>query len=252
MRIFFYDETFEGLLSAVFDAYTRREFPDALLGRGQLAPLHAVETRMVESRAEKAERVLRGLRGRLSRPALARLLYAGLALAEGGGDEVFRYIRKVFDAPGAVEGDLADPDAAAVTRMARAVSHEKHRLTGFARFQKSAQGVYVAALEPRYDVLPLLVPHFTDRFRNQPWILYDAGRGYGIYWDMRECREIAMDGGAVENGGLRGDLAAADEALFQDLWKAYCAATVIRERLNPKQQRRCMPRRYWKYLVEKR
>ena len=31
MIIFVYDKTFEGLLTAVFDAYSRRTFPDLLL-----------------------------------------------------------------------------------------------------------------------------------------------------------------------------------------------------------------------------
>ncbi len=31
MNIFLYDHTFEGLLTSVFEAYSRRTFPDALL-----------------------------------------------------------------------------------------------------------------------------------------------------------------------------------------------------------------------------
>ena len=33
MIIFVYDKTFEGLLTAVFDAYSRRTFPDLLVTR---------------------------------------------------------------------------------------------------------------------------------------------------------------------------------------------------------------------------
>ena len=34
MIIFVYDKTFEGLLTAVFDAYSRRTFPDLLVTEG--------------------------------------------------------------------------------------------------------------------------------------------------------------------------------------------------------------------------
>ena len=34
MNIFLYDKTFEGLLTSVFEAYSRRIFPDALLLEG--------------------------------------------------------------------------------------------------------------------------------------------------------------------------------------------------------------------------
>ena len=35
MIIFVYDKTFEGLLTAVFDAYSRRTFPDLLVTEGE-------------------------------------------------------------------------------------------------------------------------------------------------------------------------------------------------------------------------
>ena len=39
MIIFVYDKTFEGLLTAVFDAYSRRTFPDLLVTEGEPFPL---------------------------------------------------------------------------------------------------------------------------------------------------------------------------------------------------------------------
>ena len=38
MTVFVYDKTFEGLLTAVFDAYSRRGFPDRGLAEGELFP----------------------------------------------------------------------------------------------------------------------------------------------------------------------------------------------------------------------
>ena len=37
MTVFVYDKTFEGLLTAVFDAYSRRSFPDLLLAEAEAA-----------------------------------------------------------------------------------------------------------------------------------------------------------------------------------------------------------------------
>ena len=39
MIIFVYDKTFEGLLTAVFDAYSRRTFPDLLVTEGEPFPV---------------------------------------------------------------------------------------------------------------------------------------------------------------------------------------------------------------------
>ena len=39
MVIFVFDNTFEGLLTSVFEAYARRIFPDVLQPEGELLPL---------------------------------------------------------------------------------------------------------------------------------------------------------------------------------------------------------------------
>ena len=43
MRTFVYDRSFEGLLTAVFHAYARREFPDFLAVEGEPGPLFVEE-----------------------------------------------------------------------------------------------------------------------------------------------------------------------------------------------------------------
>ncbi len=47
MTVFRYDKTFEGLLTAVFDAYARRMWPEALLSEGEPAPLFTSEEHTV-------------------------------------------------------------------------------------------------------------------------------------------------------------------------------------------------------------
>jgi hypothetical protein len=44
MILFRYDKTFEGLLTAVFDAYNRNTFPEKLLGLDDIEPLFVTET----------------------------------------------------------------------------------------------------------------------------------------------------------------------------------------------------------------
>jgi probable DNA metabolism protein len=251
MRIFYYDKSFDGLLSAVFDAYARKRFPDRLLAEGETAPLLAAASHCVESGAEKALRVHAGLRERLSRRALGALKLAWLSEEPGSDELIFRYIRKVFDSVVFMETNLADPDIFALLRTANKVACEARLLRGMARFQKTAQGIYFAAIGPKHDCLTLLLPHFMDRFAGHQWILYDVKRGYGFFFDGKSCREMFLPEGRHTGGRLRDDLLAEDEELFQVLWKGYFNALSIKERENPKLQRRCMPRRFWPYLTEK-
>ena len=54
MTLFIFDNTFEGLLTSVFEAYSRRTFPDALLAEGEPLPLFYDEAFTVVSDEEKA------------------------------------------------------------------------------------------------------------------------------------------------------------------------------------------------------
>ena len=70
MLVYTFDRTLDGLLSAVFDAYFRRQEPDALIGAGEPLPLFCEETWQVNTSDEKATRVWKGMEKHLSREAL--------------------------------------------------------------------------------------------------------------------------------------------------------------------------------------
>ena len=64
--VYIYDKTFDGLLTAVFDAYFRKTFPDALLSEGDALPLFCDELHTVVTDEEKAGRAWRGLQKKVS------------------------------------------------------------------------------------------------------------------------------------------------------------------------------------------
>ena len=110
MNIFVFDNTFEGLLTSVFEAYSRRVFPDALFPEGEPLPLFHDEVFTVITEEEKAKRVWRGLQKKLSSGALSCLAQCWLAEEQETPMLLFRYIRKAIDAPRSIETNFADPD----------------------------------------------------------------------------------------------------------------------------------------------
>ena len=122
----------------------------------------------------------------------------------------------------------------------------------FIRFQKTADGIYFAAVGPQKNALPLVVPHFRDRFSDQPWIIYDIRRSYGFYHNLTEVTQITLDNASLASDGrLPHEMLAEDEDLYQELWRTYFRSICIKERINPRKHRQDMPERYWKYLTEK-
>lgn len=261
MLVYIFDGTLDGLLTAVFDAYALHQQPDELVGQGQALPMFCDEEHQVVTADDKACRVWAGVEKRLSREAVRMLTMSWMSEDKDVYTPLFHYIYKVFQQPAtapSIERHFADPDVLFVTNMARRVAHEQHRMKQFIRFQKAKDGTYLAVVSPDHHVLPLIIDHFHDRFRDQPWLIYDARRHYGYYFAPPAAQPVRItfeDEASVpfslENGKLNEDVLSSDDQLLQDLWRTYFKAICIKERLNPRKQLNDMPRRYWKYLTEK-
>ncbi|HBY54132.1 MAG TPA: DNA metabolism protein [Marinilabiliales bacterium] len=252
MIIFHYDKTFEGLLTAVFDAYSRKTFPDKLMGPDDIEPLFVNESFSVITDDEKSGRVWKSLEKKLAVITLNMISYVWLSELEGSDELIFRYIRKTFDSKVSIEMNFADDDVLQLRNIAQKVNREKHRLIEFVRFQKTADGIFFAPVAPDHNALPLTLSHFTDRFADQKWIIYDTKRNYGYFYDQKKVTEMTLDNTDLfPDGKINETLMDKDEQMFQKMWKAYFKSMTIKERINLKLHRQHLPKRYWKYLTEK-
>ena len=207
MLVFRYDKSFDGLLSALFDAYSLRAFPEALIGSGEPEPLFTERVHEVATDGAHADRVWRGLERRLTARIRSMFVYAWHGEQPQSDLLMLRCLRRVFDEGGGVVADQADPDMKSLFQLALKVSHERERLKQFVRLQKAADGTYFAAVT------------------------------------LEDDRGMIAD-------KLADEWLAEDEREFQLLWKNYFRALAIPQRVNERQQRRMMPRRYWKHLTE--
>jgi len=266
MIVYTFDNTIDGLLTAVFDSFFLKQQPDFLLAEGEQLPLFVDEPHRVITDSEKAERVWRGLEKHLSKDGLHMITISWLSEERTLNQPLFNFICKVFRQPACsgIERNASDPDVLEVRNTCRRVLHEQLRMKQFIRFQKAKDGTYLAVVSPDHNVLPLVIDHFQDRFNDQSWLIYDAHRHYGYYYGASpdpskgrgEVIRITFENESavpfnLENGKLDTDVLSENDQIFQDLWRTYFKAICIKERMNPKKQLSDMPRRYWKYMTEK-
>lgn len=251
MLVFYYDKSLEGLLTAVFDAYDRREFPERLVAEGAPEPMFTGRVHRVATDRERAERVWRALCRKVERYISNMLLCLWLSEEDGADELLMRYLFKVFDSPRDVSFNFADDDILQAKKIAHKVTQEGHRLIQFVRFRKAADGTYFAPVSPRYNSLPLAVDHFRERFSDQKWIIYDMKRGYGYSYDLQQVSEISIEfQEGMQEGALPAAMADGSEELYSRMWKEYYETLAIKERINPSLRRRNMPVRYWKHMTE--
>ena len=258
MQVYLFDNTFNGLLTAVFDSFFLHQQPEFLLAEGDQLPLFADKPHVVVTDTKKAERVWKGLEKLLSKDGLHMITVSWLSEERTLNQPLFNFICKVFRQPAGagLERNASDTDVLEVRNTCRRVLHEQLRMKQFIRFQKAKDGTYLAVASPDHNVLPLITDHFKERFNDQPWLIYDAKRHYGYYYDGKTVIHITFeDESAVPfdliDGKMDDEVLSENDKLFQNLWRTYFKAICIKERMNPKKQLSDMPRRYWKYMTEK-
>lgn len=248
-----YDGSFEGWLTAVFLVYEHKYQAVQFTTKERLQPNIFGGHIEVVSDEKKATRVWNGLRNKVSSLALTQLYKAFLSELPGIEDTMFHYVQYVFSSKLTVEYDYSNSYVLLVKQTAMKTDREKHRMEAFIRFQLTKDQLYYAICQPDYNVLPLIEKHFKDRYADQRWLIYDSTRRYGIYYDLQTVETVELSfNQETESGKNIAAVFDEKEELYQHLWQQYFKSVNIASRKNAKLHIRHMPKRYWKYLTEKK
>jgi probable DNA metabolism protein len=247
-----YDGSFNGFLTSVFTAFEERINVADIQRNGQGQNLLFSESQTIFTQMDKAKRVWNGLQNKSQR--VVKDIYFAY-LSEGKGIELllYRYVCKIFASESAMGSDYSDDIVLRTNQLSKMVAREKHRMEAFVRFQLTRDGVYFANIEPDFNVLPLISKHFRSRYADQEWIIYDVKRKYGLFYDRESIEIISLDLTEIYTNSIRkNDTFSVGEHSYQELWSNYFRSTNIKSRINRKLHRQHVPKRYWKYLSEKK
>lgn len=240
---FIYDGSFEGLLCVFGHLRDTGEEPEeiAAVGGGFQESLfgEAVE---VPTDPANADRVSTDIRMRVSTYAFRQLSYAFLTERPGIEMDLWRYLRLGWEVGGRVDAHHADERVHRVHRASRAVGRERHFQLCYLRFRRLSSGVFYAPMEPEFDVLCLVAPHFVRRMNGEELFIHDLKRERAFLY--RDGEMAVVEAPPFEPG------LAEEELLYQDLWRDYFKVIAVPGRYNPRLQAGNMPVRYWRYLIE--
>ena len=251
-KILIYDGSFNGFLTAVFIAFDEKITVSDIQKNTKVQRGLFSESETVFTQMDKAKRVWNGIRGKSS-SAIKDIYFAFLSETKDIEHLLYRYIRKLFSTMTSAHTNYTDALVLKISQLAKSVGREKHRMEAFVRFQLTKDEIFFANIEPDFDVLPLISKHFRNRYADQQWIIYDVKRSYGLYYNLETVEIIALDLENVHSNSIRrSDTFLDTEYEYQDLWNNYFKSTNIKSRINKKLHQQHVPKRYWKYLSEKK
>ena len=251
-KTFIYDGSFNGFLTSIFVAFEEKaQVADIQKNTVRQNGLFS-ETETIFTHVEKAKRVWNGIQKK-NQNAIKNIYFAYLSESKNIELLLYRYIRKLFANQESIHSDYSDGLVLKISQLAKTVGREKHRMEAFVRFQLTQDDIYFANIEPDFDVLPLISKHFRSRYADQQWLIYDVKRQYGIFYDLEKVEIVSLDLDEVYANSIhKSDRFINEEYSYQDLWNNYFKSTNIKSRINMKLHTQHVPKRYWKYLSEKR
>jgi len=245
VKVFVCERGYEGIMSAIYDAWHEAVHIGhsniRIERRGEFQQNLFDEYIDTKSDSVKAEKVSLAIRTKISPLAYYWTFIASLDETGDSPDIIYRFLILGFKAGGKVTDMLSEKAVMDIMELKRRIENEKHHFVEFSRFSMIHSGrenVYVAHIEPHYNVVALVARHFDDRMPSENYIIIDDirriaavhGRDEPFYvkeLTLREYDELSVTESFVDS--------------YTDMWKTFFEAITIKQRKNPKCQNNLFP-----------
>lgn len=238
-RYFDYDKTLDGLLTVVFDFYEDLEDMHYMSGE----QVSIIDKKVfVKTDLEKSQRVIKAMEEKFYKGFIRELVAVFLSIDPTKEDVIVRTIKGAFSYG---TGYLYSSEKAAskFRQIRRRVLSENHNYKGLLRFKEVEGGIMLAEFAPENDILSLIVPHFVKRLKPINFAIVDVGRKTAAIYNTKEVEFFEVKELSYK--------LSEEEIFYQDAWRDFYKAICVEGRRNEKLMISNMPKRYWRYLVEK-
>lgn len=244
--VYVYDGSLEGAFSAIYQMFHDKGdvLKNTLVASEGLQYALFDTVKVCQTEPEYANKVVQSIIDTFGPEAFRRIGYAYLSEDAAFGTKLYRCLKSAYKQGARAMENMSDPAILALYKCYNAVARESHGMLGLIRFSELNQGIYYAHFEPTYDLLGLMIPHFKARLADQLWVIHDTKRKKAAFYNKETVHISELeDVGVLDFSGTERD--------FQRMWRTYFDHIAILERKNPKLQNQKMPKKYWKFLIEK-
>lgn len=247
-----YDGSFNGLLTCVFASFDQKLKVTSIQPPGGSQNEMFAEVTKIHTNPAQAKRVWNAFKKIATTTGQRNIYYAYLTETKDMEIDILKYLEHTFYLKTSIDGDYTNMHVLKIAKAAKQLGREKHRMEAFVRFKLTKDDIYFATINPDFNVLPVIKSHFTTRYSDQQWIIYDTKRKFGLYYNLNKTEVISLDFSAEWSSTSKNEgFFDASEIEFQHLWKEYFQSTTIKSRINKKLHHQHVPKRYWQYLIEK-
>lgn len=249
-RIYCCEASVDGIFTAIYDAWDSHYGHDFIkikeINDSDTMELFS-EYVQVKTNADKAEKVALTIQKKISDYAYEVVIKSALSIQNGRADAIYKFLQLGLFVGESVMEQLSHPYVLPLFEMERRVNFEVLHYKQFVRFSELENKILFSKIRPENDILSLVTPHFEDRFPEENFIIYDAGRNCAAVhrkdypWIMADAAEMNLAG--MENYSKA-------EIDMQYFWQTFVDTIGIQDRCNKKLQYQMLPNRYREFMRE--
>lgn len=239
--VYIYDGTIEGFLCCVYESYVRKETPVSISPSQDQIRLFE-QTDWIKTDMDHAHKVYASIGRKIGPEAQDYVKDAFLTRLQDKEMHIYRFIAKGYKIGRPILSHLTDETVDTLSKAILHLKREAHLLMGFVRFTLY-DDVMVACISPKNQVLPLLSEHFSNRYPDETFMIYDRTHQMALVHKPEGMVLTAID-------DLTLPPIDSSEKAYHALWKCFQKTIAIPERENPVCQRNMMPKRYWRNMTE--
>lgn len=239
--ILFYDGSFEGFLTLVYEVYYKKWLPNKII-KNYPSNLILEELIKIETNEEKATKVLKAIEDKFPKKAFELVRNIFFCDSKEFELNLLKYLILGFKDKNELF-NITNKEVMLLDELQKELFRHVHKMYGFTRFKELDDGTLYAKIETKFNVVYFLGRHFFKRLNNQKYIIHDINR------------KIAF----IKNDSYLGIQTIAsheeptlslDEEKFDKLWKTFFDSVTIKSRENKKCQRNFVPLLYRTYMNE--
>ena len=234
MANYYYDGSFDGLLTVIYMAYEDRENKMLRVNANTEQLTLTLDDIHIVTDFSKARRVEKAICENNIRTCF-------LSYNKNKDTVIIHTVYKALKQGEEILNSL-DEHAFYLNKLVKQVLNERHKYLGLVRFKEMKDGTMFSTIEPKNNVLPILISHFKNRMKRERFAIFDSGRKMIVYYDGEKAEIFFVESLEIEWSD--------EEVEYSELWKTFHKSISIKERENKKLQQSNIPKYYWKHLIE--
>lgn len=246
--IFLCEDTPDGVFTAIYDAWAAHIPREQLKIR--VEAMHSFEFFSdyvyVQTDYEKAVKVARSVSRKICREAYDMIYKASLSYEEDKIDAIYRFLKLGFQFGAEVIHMHGREEVCRIFELQRNVGNESHSFREFLRFHDSEYGILIAKIRPKNQVLPMMTPHFADRFPEEHFVIIDEVHEMAAFHERRKAWFLSP----INEDAMERIWSTREDDSYTKLWKTFFRTISIKERENYNCQRNMCALRFRDYMLE--